>query len=222
MKQRFSSIEKMLLLSVAFTMLLLAVRIIKMHELVYGFYIWNTFLAIIPLFFSRRLLRQEKFNKKSIALIAGWLLFLPNAPYIITDLIHFENDVTTVRWYDILLVMSGTWNGLMLGLISLMQVEKFLSQHIKPGLVKVSVFASVLLCSYGVYLGRFLRFNSWDIFTNPKGLVFELGHQTLHPFHYSKTWVFTLLFSVMLSIIYFTIKQLPKLFEENFTNKNIS
>ena len=80
-----SNIEKMLIASVGFTLLLLAVRIAFAHQLMYVFYIWNLFLAAIPLLLSRRLQRQQKLTVKSYFLLAGWLLFFPNAPYIITN-----------------------------------------------------------------------------------------------------------------------------------------
>ncbi|MBA4196890.1 MAG: DUF1361 domain-containing protein [Chitinophaga sp.] len=213
MKNKISSLEKMLLLSVAFSMLLLTVRIIITHELSYIFYAWNTFLAIVPLLFSRRLSKQLSFNFKAIVLIVCWLLFLPNAPYIVTDIFHYMKRPPVPMWYDLLIVMIATWNGLLLGFISLLQVEQFLTSYLKPFWVKASVIVSLILCGYGVYLGRFLRFNSWDILTNPDDLFFASARTIIHPHQSIKAWAFTFLFASMLSIIYFTIKQLPRLYE---------
>jgi uncharacterized membrane protein len=213
MKKKFAAIEKMLVASVVFTMMLLVVRIIFTGNLTYGFYIWNTFLAIVPLIFSRILIRQQKISIKVFLLIAGWLLFFPNAPYIITDLIHFERRESSLKWFDILLVTSATWNGLILGFASLLQIELFLSVHLKIKWVNSIVFVSLILCGYGIYLGRFLRFNSWDIIVDPYFLFTTLIHQLLHPIYYFKVWIFSLSFSMFLWIIYFTIKQLPRLYE---------
>jgi len=213
MKYRLSSIEKMLTLSIAFTMLLLAARTLFTEDLFYIFYVWNTFLAIIPFLFSRQLIKKGQINTNSVLLIAGWLVFFPNAPYIITDIFHYSERPPVPKWYDLLLIVSGTWNGLVLGIVSLLQVEQFLYQHVKTIWVRLSVFASFILCGYGIYIGRFLRFNSWDILTNPHILVFNLVHEFLHPQHHLRTWGFTFLFAVMFSIIYFTVKQLPRLFE---------
>ena len=154
----------MLLLSIAFTMALLVVRFFYSGTSDYRFYGWNTFLAAIPYLASTQLLRCKKINATSISLLIGWLLFFPNAPYIITDLFHYEERPPVPYWYDLMLVISAAWNGLILGMISLMNVEIFLSRHLKPWLVKLSVFISFLLCGYGIFIGRFLRFNSWDIF----------------------------------------------------------
>jgi len=214
-KQKNTSLNIALSLSVLFTMLLLAVRIAKTNEWFYIFYVWNTFLAIVPLIFSRQLLKQPTLNAKAIFFIIGWILFFPNAPYIITDLIHFDNDniVGSIRWYDLLLVMSATWNGLILGLISLMEVEKFMSKFFQTIWLNLFVFTSLFLCGFGIYLGRFLRFNSWDILTKPYELMHASAHQALHPVENFKTWGFSFLFSVMLCIIYYTLKKLPHYFK---------
>jgi len=213
MKNKISSLEKMLLLSVAFSMLLLTIRIIITHDLSYIFYAWNTFLAIVPVLFSRKLSMHSAIRFKTIILLCGWLLFFPNAPYIITDILHYMERPPVPFWYDLLIVMIATWNGLLLGFISLLQVEQFLAKNFKPFWVKTSIIVSLLLCGYGVYLGRFLRFNSWDIIANPDDLFFASAHTIIHPHQSIKVWAFTFLFASMLSIIYFTIKQLPALFE---------
>ena len=167
MSLRLSSLSRMLLLSVSFTMALLAFRMFRTHTLEYGFYVWNTFLAAIPYFCSNQLVHCKKINGVAILLLAGWLLFFPNAPYIITDLFHYEEKPNFPVWYDLILVTSATWNGLILGIVSLMRVEAFLSNHMKQVWVKLCVFASLFLCGYGIFMGRYLRFNSWDIVNKP-------------------------------------------------------
>jgi uncharacterized membrane protein len=119
----------MLLLSILFTMVLLCARFYYTKELMYSFYIWNTFLAVIPLCCSRRLIRLDRFGYKAVLLLAGWLAFLPNAPYMITDVFHYMDRPPVPAWFDLLLVTSAAWNGLLLGIISLMQVERFLHTH---------------------------------------------------------------------------------------------
>jgi uncharacterized membrane protein len=210
MIQKLSPIEKMLVLSIAFTMLLLAFRIMYTQELTYIFYVWNTILAIVPLWFSRKLVRQSSINRNAIILLVCWLLFFPNAPYIITDIFHYEERVPIPKWYDLLIVISAAWNGLLLGIVSLMQVETFLSLHLKKQWVTLSIFASLLLCGYGVFIGRFLRFNSWDILTKPQNILFSSAHQLLHPNQNRNVWLFTFLFASMLSLVYFTLRHLPK------------
>ena len=208
--KKLSNIEKMLIASVAFTLLLLAVRIVVTQQLMYVFYIWNLFLATIPLLLSRRLKRQQALNAKSYFLLAVWLLFFPNAPYIITDIFHYENRPPLPMWFDLLLVINAAWCGIMLGLVSLLQVENFLAKYLKPIWVNCCITGSLLLCGYGIYIGRFLRFNSWDIITNPVALFTTSVQRIVNPFDYKSTWGFTLLFGISLCLFYYTLKAFNK------------
>ena len=214
MNVNISPLSRMLLLSIAFSMSLLLVRFYYSSTLDYSFYGWNTFLAAIPYVASTQLLKLKKMNVLAILLLLMWLLFFPNAPYIITDLFHYEERLPVPYWYDLVLVISAAWNGLILGIVSLMNVEKFLSRYLKPFWVRVCELASLLLCGYGVFIGRFLRFNSWDMIKDPRILVYTSAHHVLLPQHYEKLWVFTVLFAVFLGIIYFTLKKLPLLVKD--------
>lgn len=207
MLKNISSLERMLLVSVSFTMLLLLTRIIYTKELVYGFYIWNTFLAVLPLLFSRSLIRQNRFNIRAILLLTCWLAFFPNAPYIITDLFHYSEKPPVPKWFDLLLVTSAAWNGLLLGIVSLMQIEQFLSGYLRQRWVKISLISSFLLCGYGVYIGRYLRFNSWDAVTAPQKLLYTFSLHVFRPQEHMMMWAFTFLFGTMFGIVYFTLKQ---------------
>jgi uncharacterized membrane protein len=211
MNLKISGTSKMLLLSIAFCMSLLLVRFVYSNDTVaYSFYGWNTFLAAIPYLASTQLIKLKKLKLAAWFLLFTWILFFPNAPYMITDLFHYEQRPDVPFWYDLMLVISAAWNGLILGMISLMNVEIFLERHLKPFWVKAAVFFSLLLCGYGVFIGRFLRFNSWNILTDARDLVYASAHHVLLPQHYPKLWVFTVLFAVFLTIIYFTLKHLPK------------
>ena len=210
MSMKISGISKMLLLCIIFSMSLLLVRFVYAQTPDYRFYIWNTFLAAIPYVISTQLLKLKKMNSAAIVFLVAWLLFFPNAPYMITDIFHYEERPPVPFWYDVLLVISAAWNGLILGMVSLMNVENFLSRHIKPLLVKFIVFTSLLLCGYGIFIGRFLRFNSWNILTDPGYLAYTSAHHVLLPQRYPKLWVFTVLFAALLSIIYFTLRKLPR------------
>ncbi len=208
MNKRLFPVEKMLLLCISFTMLLLLARISYTKELTYGFYIWNTFLAILPLAFSRQLSERVKPGLKSYTLIALWLLFFPNAPYILTDIFHYSPKPPVPYWFDLLLVSTAAWNGLLLGIVSLMHVEQYLSVYMKAKWVRSAVIVSMILCGYGVYIGRFLRFNSWDIITDPFLLVRTSAYHFLQPFNNIRLWSFTFLFASMYTIIYLTIRQI--------------
>ncbi|RPD41983.1 DUF1361 domain-containing protein [Chitinophaga barathri] len=201
-------IEKMLLLSISFMCLLLAGRMLYTQSLTYVFLAWNTFLALIPLMMSRRLKPGEKLHWRNILKLAGWLLFFPNAPYLLTDLFHFHSAPPVPVWYDLFLLSTAAWNGLWLGMISLMRVEQFLAGCLTSRPVYLCLGAASLLCGYGIYIGRFLRFNSWDVFTAPYALLQNMAGHFIHPFHHAEVWAFTALFAMMFGLFYYTLKML--------------
>lgn len=206
---KLTSIERMLALSISFTFALVAFRIVYSGTLTYVFFTWNLFLATLPMMFSRRLNQRKKVDNAAVLLIIGWLLFLPNAPYVVTDIFHFKERYPVPKWYDLLIVTSAAWNGLCLGFISLMQVEQFLLRTVRQGKTQLLIFSFIFLCGYGIYIGRYLRFNSWDLVSAPGRLLSETIQHFVDPVTHFRVWEFTLLFSVMLSIIYYTLKHLP-------------
>jgi len=199
----------MMLLSISFTLVLVSVRFLYTNDPQYLFYPWNLFLAIIPYLFSSRLRKYKKINTKAILLLSGWLLFLPNAPYIITDLFHFQQRPPVPYWFDLLLVVSAAWNGVVLGFSSMMQVEKFLGKHIKLKWIKPATIILITLCSYGIYLGRYKRYNSWSIVTRPDDIFHTIISNIAEPWEHMQVWAFTILFTILLCIIYFTVKRIP-------------
>jgi uncharacterized membrane protein len=209
MKKSWTAVERMLLLSVAFTILLITLRLLYFKQVAFLFFVWNLFLAVIPLVMSNRLTRMKKLNLKAVIFLIGWLLFLPNAPYIITDIFHYKERPPVPAWYDLLLITSAAWNGLIIGVVSLLQVEEFLQDKVAPIILKIFIPVTILACSFGIYLGRFLRFNSWNVLTNPNILLHQSATRFLNPFDNIKTWGFTFLFGAMLWLVFFTIKKLP-------------
>lgn len=207
--KQWNGIEKMLLLSVFFTIFLIIFRFLYFGHLDFVFYLWNLFLAIIPLMISRQLYKWKKLNLTVFPVLFCWLLFLPNAPYIITDIFHFYERPPVPKWFDLLLVTSAAWNGLMLGIVSLMQVEHFLRLHLSSFKVNISIGAIILSCAYGIYVGRFLRFNSWDVVTNTNALVRQLGSSVIYPKQHVSIWAFTMFFGSLLWLVYYTVKKLP-------------
>ena len=146
--------QKMVSVSLCFTLSLLTIRVLFTGSTIYSFYPWNLFLALIPLYISGLLLKQKTINYKSIFLLSVWLLFLPNAPYLVTDIFHFEERRPVPAWFDLLLVVSGAWNGILICMLSLFRVEKFLTSRCKPKLVAAIMFGLLVPCGYGIYIGR--------------------------------------------------------------------
>jgi uncharacterized membrane protein len=208
-----SALFKPVMLLLGFTFFCLAMllaRIVSTDTMRYTFLVWNLFLAWIPLAIA--VYMQLYFQKKPINwvyfIVGGlmWLLFLPNAPYIITDLLHLRGNTTVPVWFDSLLVFSYAMAGLQAGLFSLyiMQqlMEKFFSRNISYTITALCVW----LASYGVYLGRFQRWNSWDLFTNPTWLLMDSLRQLTNPTAIKMTVAFacilTFFYLLFLSLIH--------------------
>ena len=208
---KLSEFEKMIFISMIFTVVMVVLRYLYTDEKEYFFYPWNLFLATVPLLFSRQLKWFKKFNLKVSMLLCCWLLFLPNAPYIITDLFHFEERPRIPYWFDLLIVISGAWNGIALCITSLLQVERFLAKHIKQKWRFPSTIVLITLCSYGIFLGRYKRFNSWNIITNPGDIAHTMLSHITEPREHMQAWMFTVSFAMLLAIMYFTVKKIPGL-----------
>lgn len=206
---KLTEFEKMIFISMSFTVLMVALRFLYTNESEYLFYPWNLFLATMPLFFSRQLKKHKKINLRVCMLLFCWLLFLPNAPYIITDIFHLEERPLIPYWFDLLIVISGAWNGIALCIMSLMQVERFLAKHIKQKWRLPSTLLLITLCSYGIFLGRYKRYNSWNIITKPQDIIHTFISHIAEPAEHIQAWMFTISFAMLLTIIYFTVKKLP-------------
>jgi uncharacterized membrane protein len=180
---------------------------------------WNLFLAFIPWALSSLLIIYPKLQEKKLAvitLLGTWLLFFPNAPYILTDLFHLKHVVSMPMWFDLLLILSFAWVGLLFGFMSLWDIEKILKRYLIKSRLKgllryrfsVPIFSSVLLFigSFGIYLGRYLRWNSWDIIAEPFALIYDIGDRFINPFEHPRTWGVTLLMGLFLNLVYWSLR----------------
>lgn len=156
--------------------------------LTYIFLIWNLLLAWIPYLLAMRFEQLQLQNSGRVALgltFVVWLLFLPNAPYIITDFLHLKHKPPVPLWYDLSLLFAFASTGLLLGLLSLHKMHYGLQRHFSGGMSNAIIFASIALSGFGIWLGRFQRWNSWDIFARPDALLLDLadtlstGHELL-------------------------------------------
>lgn len=174
---------------------------------VFLFLNWNLFLAFIPWTISSFMVLNN-LNKKPflIILIASWILFFPNSPYILTDLFHLKLHGSAPIWFDLILILSFAWTGLVYGFISLMDIEKLLSNHLSKKWVNFLVVSFLFLSSFGIYLGRYLRWNSWDIISNPLGLAGDIFDRFVNPSMHPRTWGMTILMGLLLNMMYFSIK----------------
>ncbi len=204
------TINRLLLLPVSFTFCLIVFRVFYSGSLMYLFFVWNLFLAAIPLYISSFLLQAQKKNIHYLLFII-WILFFPNALYIITDLLHLKERNNVPLWFDVLLIFSAAINGLLMAFISLYQVDLFLQTKFNIQKTKLILYACLFISSFGIYVGRFLRWNSWDIFFNPFQFSLEIIQPFINPFHHPRTWGVTITFFFFFGILYFIIKKLPGL-----------
>jgi uncharacterized membrane protein len=139
------------------------------------------------------------------------LLFFPNAPYIITDIIHLSFRHGVPLWYDAALLFIAALTGLWIGCISLLQMEDIWRQRYPKINSALFIIGVLLLSGFGIYLGRVLRFNSWDVLQNPVGLATVILKRLLMPWQHLRTWGATVLFAAVLWVGYNQVKHLARL-----------
>lgn len=181
-----------------FSVMLLTYRMIKSESLSYIFLAWNLFLALIPWWISNSLKTKNQLQLKHIPLLGFWLLFLPNSPYILTDLFHLKPRPCLPLWFDLVLVLSFALIGVIVFLKSLKDILGILRMHVSAFAFTVLTPVIFWLISFGLYLGRYLRFNSWDI-VHP----FRLARASFGILMEKDTIGFTLIFSAFLWLLYY-------------------
>lgn len=192
-----------LLPSLLFTILLLLIRVCFTSSPTFLFLIWNLFLAGIPLLLSHFIRKWKSRKAFSYWLCAGgWLLFFPNALYITTDLFHLYERPPVPRWFDLLLLLSAVANGALYGFVSLANMEEMLRRLVGRRAILPTVFSLLVLCGFGIYLGRYLRYNSWDIATNPMALGLDVAAHIRHPFRYVEAWALSGAFGAWSLLLY--------------------
>lgn len=180
------------------------VRMKLTHSFFFIFLVWNLFLAIIPFCITEYLQAKEKISAiKLMFLSVIWLLFLPNSPYIVTDFFHLRLSHSNIIWLDILVVFSFALNGLLLFYFSFRDMMVLLKSKIHKKLINTIQIGVFLLTGFGVYLGRFLRYNSWEIIQNPMALFQDIFDIVLHPNHHTQAWLFTLGFGFFIAMMYY-------------------
>ena len=205
-----------LALSMIFSCFLVLVRIAFTGRLTFIYLIWNLFLAFVPYFITQlAALRPDWITGKIqfIIFFLVWIIWIPNSFYILTDLFHLGDslaDRIIPLWFDLVLILSFAWNGCMLGILSVRQMEKILLLHVTVGHELFFLFPVMWLNAWGIYIGRYLRFNSWDVITDPFQLVRDIGGMLLHPLGNRNAWSMIFCFSVLLTLMYLTMKKISR------------
>lgn len=195
-----------LLVCSAFCIALLAARMVYTHTFEYRFMAVNLFLAWLPWIFSIWSLNLARRNMRWLMVITAflWLIFFPNAPYMITDIFHLSEFPSMPMWYDLIMLLSFAWSGLLLGFYSLKKIFRlFKNQRLVAH--PVSIFAIFFICGTGIYLGRYERWNSWEIITRPKTLITDMYYLLSDPAQVMHMISLSFLFAVFFTMVYIAV-----------------
>lgn len=199
-----------LVFATALSLGLLVLRVVYTRGFDYVGLGWNLFLAWLPLFFALAAYNVYKRSSRlSWLVVAGcafvWLLFFPNAPYLLTDIVHLQSARGVPFWYDLVMIIGFAFTGLFLGLVSLYLMQSLV--RLAAGGPASWLFALIVsgLSGFGIYLGRFLRWNSWDLFVSPLSLLADIAERFRHPLAHYQTFMFSAMFSLFFISAYFIL-----------------
>jgi uncharacterized membrane protein len=179
--------------------------------------IWNLFLAWIPFilsYFTHALLSKRSWLYLALPFIAFlWLIFYPNAPYMLTDLQDLARDPGGAPlWYDVIIIVWSSWTGMLLGIISLYLMQDLVVRLFGRISGWIFVFLISGLSSFGIYIGRFVRLNSWDILQNPTDAAMEILGVVIDPS--MRLAAFTLLYTFFFLFIFLLLYSFSHMLRE--------
>jgi uncharacterized membrane protein len=211
-------IPKNILILFAFSSALIILRMVLFGSFSLKYIFWNIFLAFIPFAISYILFSFSKENNiNKIYFYIGiifWFLFIPNAPYIVTDLIHIGEIRAVPVLYDSVLLFTSALIGLLLGAHSIYHIEQILKIKYSQKIVSFIIFTAIFFISFGIFIGRFLRFNSWDIFENPVLFIRAIGDVFTNKDYSIEAFFYTILFFLFISMFYLSWKSTQKTNDE--------
>lgn len=198
-------------------MLLISVRAYQVDYDQYHFLLWNLFLAWLPLVVSMfallfvRIANGLILSTGLILLGAAWLILYPNAPYLTTDLIHLVfnpnyggiDSESLIFWYDLVLFFLFSWCGLLLGYLSMRHFHFIVLYYSNIWTGWLFILIVSFLGGFGVYLGRVVRLNSWDVLFSP----FRLIQGVVEGIN-KEAFIFTILFGILILIVYVSLYSL--------------
>jgi uncharacterized membrane protein len=197
---------KTLALSSLISVALFIFRAFYFQSTEYWYLLWNLFLAWLPLLFAGILVQQLHTQRwlrwQTMLTTVLWLGFLPNSFYLVTDFIHLQHTMNASLLYDSVLLFSFSINGFILGYLSLAMIHKELNKRLQARDVHIILGIVFLACSFAIYLGRYLRWNTWDVLINPAGILFDVTDQFINPGAYGQSFLTTMLFFVFIGSTY--------------------
>lgn len=206
-------ITGILIVSSLYATVLELLRIFISHKHNYLYFIWNLFLAWVPYLISIYLPIAWYTLKSKVwayLLLVIWFLFWPNSPYIITDLLHLKQKQNIPLWFDLGLILSFAWTGLMLGFISLIEIQNLVRKEMSRTAGWIFAAVMLLLGALGIYIGRYGRLNSWDVLNPDKlysGLLLHFNNNLMR----IDVVGMTVLYTIFLLLGYITVKIVIKI-----------
>ena len=192
------------------------------NESGYRFLVWNLFLAWIPLgiAYTAYVMSLTRRVLTFVIPIAAflWLIFFPNAPYILSDFQHLGQPSEVVPiWFDVILVVWFAWTGLLLGVLSLYLMQEIVHREFGRVVGWLFVFLVSFLSGLGIFMGRFLRWNSWDILRQPSDIFYSIAQGARDP---SLTSIaVTFLFGALFLFVYLTFYSFGHLLRDDYSKQ---
>jgi len=205
-----------------FAVLMVLARYLESDSSRFLFLIWNLALAAVAPLLAWWLVHRVRsggwLQWQQLVLTLLWLVFLPNSFYIVTDFIHLGRTYEVAVLYDAVMIMAFAISGMILGYTSLYLVHKELHRRLTP-ITSWSVMSLlILLVSFAIYLGRYSRWNTWDILLRPAGLLFDVSDRIVNPLAHSQTYVTTLIFFGLILSVYSVVWEYGRLLEHSKQN----
>jgi len=189
---------------------LYTVRVVRTQSPAYSFLIWNLFLAWLPMWFALAAYNAHKKESRARWLLvlgwaSMWLLFMPNTFYLVTDIVNLYYQPNMLFWYDVIVFAAFIWTGVSLGLVSLFLMQEIVRKTAGRLVSWLFALGVLGLSSFGIYLGRFLRWNSWDIFANPVPLLADIAGTVRHPIANPQAYIFSIVFTIFILSTYLSL-----------------
>jgi uncharacterized membrane protein len=219
-QQKYRLLIFVLLLAASVVSILLAkARMAYSNTSDYSSLIFNLCLAWIPFVFAS-IAYVVSWRRKLLYLVVPvcalvWLIFFPNAPYILTDFQHLSTNANNAPlWFDVLMLIWFAWTGLLLGVVSLYYMQEIVTRAFGRVTGWLFTILVTILSSVGISLGRFYRWNSWDILGDPMPIAHDIWGWLRHPFANLRTYGFTLLFTSLFLFVYLALYVFGRVMQE--------
>jgi uncharacterized membrane protein len=208
--KKYSGLVNAIGIASSAALLLYLARYIATGSVQFSFMAWNLLLSLLGLLFGVLFVAEWKnaWNFKSVVLFLVWLFLLPNTFYMLTDFIHVTESGDINMLFDIALIGLFAMNGFVHGILSLLLVHRALLGLYKKEATAAIVTAIILASSFAVDMGRYLRWNAWDVLVNPAGILFDITDTFLNPTNYDRSFLITGIFFVTIASLYAVAWQL--------------